>query len=92
MLSGRRSEQPSAGPEHGAGQPHVDATFLQLVMGRLWEADVHAAGSATIRLDTLARLGGAEQIVATHVGDALAELSEGEQDVAAEMLRFLVTP
>jgi len=61
-------------------------------MRRLWDADVEAGGAAVIRKATLAELGDAEQIVATHIDAALDRLSRDEQELAATMLRLLVTP
>src|SRR6266545_3694159 len=77
----------------GASLPHqhVENPFLQLVMTRVWEEDVRA-GSRTLRLATLRRLGGAEQIVRTHLDAAMSRLPVAEQDVAAGVFRYLVTP
>ena len=41
---------------------------------------------------TLARLGGADTIIATHLTTALDRLPPADQALADEMLRFLVTP
>lgn len=90
-LSGRRRADPSVGD--GAGpEAFAETTFLQLVMRRLWDVDIVAGGGARVRLATLAELGGADEIVATHLDTALARLSEDEQSLLAEMLRYLVTP
>jgi WD40 repeat protein len=77
--------------EGGNGVVRIEAPYLQLVMQRLWDEE-RAAGSQTLRVETLRRLGGAEQIVNDHVGDALAKLTRPEQDIAARMLDHLVTP
>jgi WD40 repeat protein len=69
----------------------VEAPYLQLVMQRLWEEE-HGAGSPTLRLSTLERLGGATQIVRTHLTAALAALSPAEQDLAETLFNYLVTP
>ena len=50
------------------------------------------AGSRVLRLQTLQRLNGAEQIVALHVDTAIAKMTVGEQAAAAKVLRQLVTP
>ncbi|MEA2155090.1 MAG: hypothetical protein QOE11_1230, partial [Solirubrobacteraceae bacterium] len=89
-LGERRRATPSAAGS--GGEPHVEPSFLQLVMRRLWDEDVVAGRADGIHLATLARLGGAAEIVATHLDTALTSLPGGEQDLAAEMLRFLVTP
>ncbi|HWC26882.1 MAG TPA: CHASE2 domain-containing protein [Solirubrobacteraceae bacterium] len=75
-----------------AGDRGVEPPFLQLVMRRLWDEDVTIRGGTTIRHATLARLGGADAIVASHLDTALARLSSAERALAEEMLRFLVTP
>jgi WD40 repeat protein len=69
----------------------VEAPFLQLVMERLWRATV-AAGSHELALARLQELGGAQRIVENHLLDALAALTRGEQAVAADLFRFLVSP
>ncbi|MBA3384569.1 MAG: hypothetical protein H0T20_07950, partial [Actinobacteria bacterium] len=51
----------------------VEAPFLQLVLERLWDVE-EEAGSRTLRLDTLERLGGAETIVRGHLERALEAL------------------
>lgn len=69
----------------------IEAPFLQLVMSRLWQEETRA-GSRALRLSTLERLGGAERIVQTHLDDVMREVPPQEQDVAAGVFRFLVTP
>src|SRR5262249_12178177 len=75
----------------GASALRVEAAYLQLVMYRLWDAE-RSAGSRVLRLETLSRLGGAEQIVRDHVDEALTGLTVEEKDLAARMLDHLVTP
>lgn len=93
-LCGRRSRGPAAVPgSNGAGrEPHVETSYLQLVMRKLWDEDIARRGGTQIGLDTLARLGGVDKIVSTHVETALASLPASKQTLAAEMLRHLVTP
>jgi hypothetical protein len=74
-----------------AGGRQIEAPYLQLVLVRLWDEE-RRAGSRRLRLETLERLGGAERIVRTHLDVALAGLSTDEQEVAAALFRFLVTP
>jgi WD40 repeat protein len=74
-----------------AGGRQIEAPYLQLVLTRLWDEELRA-GSRTLRLETLERLGGAERIVRTHLDVALAALSADEQEVAAAVFRYLVTP
>jgi WD40 repeat protein len=80
-----RVEQDGGAPATRA----IEAPYLQLVLARLWEEerDPH-----TLRLATLERLGGAEAIVRRHLDTALAGLDEPERLVAADALRYLVTP
>lgn len=69
----------------------IEAPYLQLVMERLWEAET-TAGSTVLRLETLERLGGAEQIVRDHLDRALGALEPAQRDIAAAVFNFLVTP
>jgi WD40 repeat protein len=69
----------------------VETPYLQLVMERLWETAM-TQGRHELTLETLRGLGGAEQIVSTHLSDALEELSPDDQEVAAHVFAFLVTP
>ncbi len=78
-------------PEGPPSSEHVEAPFLQLVLERLW-ADEQVSGSSVLRLETLRRLGGAETIVREHVQGALGRLTAPEKDVAARIVRQLVTP
>lgn len=68
----------------------VEAPYLQLVMERLWR-DAAAEGSHDLTVERLDRLGGPQQIVENHLLDALGSLSSGEQEVAADIFRFLVS-
>jgi WD40 repeat protein len=81
-----------AAPAEPAVNGHaIEAPYLQLVMERLWDEE-RAAGSPMLRLETLRRLGGAEAIVRDHLERALAELDPREEQLAAEALKYLVTP
>ena len=75
----------------GDGAVRIETPYLQLVMQRLWDEERRGADRG-FASTTLNRLGGAEQIVHDHVDGALAELTPGEQDVAARMFDHLVTP
>src|SRR5215218_5882788 len=84
-------EQVDGAPVDAAGvETGVEAPFLQLVMDRLWTATVED-GKTALTLDRLRELGGAEQIVQSHLVDALGALNDEEQAIAAELFRFLVT-
>jgi len=69
----------------------IETPYLQLVMTRLWQEEM-AAGSRVLRAETLDRLGGAEQIVRTHLDSAMDALSAPERDAAAAVFHHLVTP
>ena len=71
----------------------IEPAFLQLVMRRLWEVEVDDGGpSPVLRRATLERLGGATAIVRGHLDAAMATLTVAEQDTAAAVFEFLVTP
>jgi CHASE2 domain-containing sensor protein len=71
----------------------IEPAFLQLVMRRLWEVEVGgAAAAAVLRRTTLADLGGATAIVRGHLDAAMATLTNAQQDTAAGVFDFLVTP
>lgn len=69
----------------------VQTPYLQLVMVRLWEEEART-GSRRLRLATLRALGGADRIIRTHLDAAMEALPPEEQDIAARILHFLVTP
>jgi hypothetical protein len=51
----------------------VEAAYLQIVLARLWREE-RAQGSRTMRAETLEQLGGAAQVVRTHLDRALDAL------------------
>jgi len=69
----------------------IEAPYLQLVMTRVWEEEV-ARGSGRLHLATLEKLGGATDIVRTHLDTTLQAMDEHHREVAARIFRFLVTP
>jgi CHASE2 domain-containing sensor protein len=75
----------------GGDEPRVEAPYLQLVLTRLWDEEAKEK-SHRLRAETLQRLGGAENIVRTHLDGALRELSPDEQDAASAAFYYLVTP
>ncbi len=79
----------------GGGTPQasgsIEAPFLQLVMERIWEVE-REAGSDRMQRSTLDGLGGATEIVRTHLDRQMQLLSDEEQDVAAAVFHRLVTP
>jgi hypothetical protein len=68
-----------------------EAAYLQLVMSRLWEEE-RKAGSRVLRRQTLDQLGGAKYAVRTHLDRMMQELEPADQDQAAELFHYLVTP
>jgi WD40 repeat protein len=81
-------EEPEERPERPG---RVEAPYLQLVMQRLWDEE-RESESRTLRLSTLERLGGANEIVRTHLTAALDALTPAEQDLAETLFNYLVTP
>ena len=70
----------------------IEAPYLQLVMTRLWHEEIQTSSGSTLRLSTLQRLGGAEQIVRTHLDTTMSSLPPKERDAAAQIFHYLVTP
>src|SRR5581483_6413683 len=87
------------GAGRGAGAPRetageetrIEAPYLQLVLTRLWEEE-RRRRSRLLRRSTLTALGGAEQIVRSHLDRVMARLTAGEQEDAAAIFHYLVTP
>jgi CHASE2 domain-containing sensor protein len=75
----------------GGSAAFIEPAVLALTMRRLWDADI-GAGGTTLRRSTLAALGGASRIFATHLDASMAALPAADQRLAADVLRFLVTP
>lgn len=71
---------------------HIETPYLQLTLTRLWDEEIREGSSRVLRLETLKRLGGAKNIVRTHLDTTMSGLSHAEQDGAAEAFRYLVTP
>lgn len=83
-------EQDGTGDEQ-EDRSRIETPFLQLVMTRLWDEEARA-GSRTLRLETLTRLGGAETIVRTHLDNTMNALPSDEREAAARAFHYLVTP
>ncbi len=88
LVGGDVALSPDAAP---ASEARIEPAHLQLVMTRVWEAEMEA-GSRVLRLETLEALGGAAAIVRNHVQGAMSALPPRDQKLAAEVMRFLVTP
>ena len=77
--------------------PRIETPFLQVVLTRLWEEEYQVAtekhADLKLRLETYKSLGGATQIVRTHL-DKIMETDRllPYQDTTAALFHFLVTP
>jgi WD40 repeat protein len=69
----------------------IETPYLQLVMIRLWEEEIKNS-SDRLRLETLKRLGGAENMVKQHLNERMKPLTVKEKDIAAKVFQYLVTP
>lgn len=93
-----RSGYVSLAPSAGAGQPQdleddtrIETPFLQLVLTRLWQEEL-GNDSRSLRLNSLLKLGGAQEIVRTHLDDVMKKLEPLEQKLCAGFFDRLVTP
>jgi serine/threonine protein kinase len=73
------------------GEVRIEAPFLQLALTRLWHEE-RERGSQVLRQETLQALGGAGRIIRTHMDSAMSALSTEEQEIAADLFRYMVTP
>jgi hypothetical protein len=71
--------------------PPIETPYLQIVLTRLWMRE-DEEGSRRMRVSTLEALGGPQQIVRTHLNEALDALPADQQEVAAAAFHHLVTP
>ena len=93
-----RLEAKSAGAGEAAAdrdsvQRRIEATYLQLVMEKVWLAE-QAEGSSKLRLSTFVdpdRLGGAKQIARDYFNTAMSGFTRDQRDLSAQAFRFLVT-
>lgn len=69
----------------------IETPFLQLVMTKVWDEERKAA-SSTLRVATLERLGGAAEIVRTHLDAVMERLAARQQALCAAFFDRLVTP
>jgi hypothetical protein len=74
-----------------AAEARVETPILQVVLTALWEKEAEQ-GSQTLRAQTLVELGGAEQLVRDRLDERMNRLDPGEQEIAVNVVRFLVTP
>ena len=74
-------------------QAFVETPLLQLVMQRLWAAETEDGGAPKLTLATLTdKLGGTEKIIHRHLEEALDRLPDAQRDLAAAVLRPLISP
>lgn len=86
------SESTGLGSAAPATDHRIETAFLQLVLIRLWNEETRA-GSRTLRLETLSKIGGAGSIVQRHVEVVMSQFQRDlERNIAAGMFRYLVTP
>jgi WD40 repeat protein len=89
------ADQPGASDEERNGaagrRDQIETPYLQLVMSKLWTHE-RGRGSAVLTLATLHELGGAREIIRTHLDGALEALAPDEYDTALEIFHYLVTP
>ena len=78
-------------PQAQAPKVPIEAPYLQLVMMRIWN-DETTVNTHQLKADTLDKLGGSQQIVEDHLDKFMEGLSEQQQDVAARVFFYLVTP
>jgi hypothetical protein len=83
--------QVADGAAAAQGALAIETPYLQIVMTRLWRAEVEQR-SRTLRCATLKALGGAEAIVKGHLEGALKDLTDVERGYCAAMFPHLVTP
>jgi tetratricopeptide (TPR) repeat protein len=74
-----------------AEETRVEAPYLQLVLERLWGEEMRS-GSRELRLATLEALGGAGNIVRTHLDQVMERLDPRDQELCARVFDRLVTP
>ncbi|HJS19964.1 MAG TPA: ATP-binding protein [Anaerolineales bacterium] len=89
---GRGQVVPRSAPEKvSSDNIRVETPYLQLVLTRLWDEEMKQ-NSHVLRLTTLSLLGGADQIIRTHLDEVMKYLKPDQQEVAAYLLHYLVTP
>src|SRR5438132_1239353 len=69
----------------------IETPYLQLVLTKVWSEEL-GSGSRQLRVVTLERLGGAEEIVGKHLEGVLGQLTDREKEICSHIFKFLVTP
>jgi tetratricopeptide (TPR) repeat protein len=70
-------------------EDRVEAPYLQLILTRLWFAD---KARSEMKLDTFRRIGGAGDIVLSHLTTVLRQLSRRDRSICARIFPHMVTP
>lgn len=91
-LRDRGEGEIKAGTDDGLDAVRVEAPYLQIVLMRLWREDIDRAGGRALTLATFKRLGGAQEIVRTHLDEVMNQLSPNQRCLAARLFHQLVTP
>jgi hypothetical protein len=73
----------------GPAETRIQAPYLQIVLGRLWDED---SGAGRMRLATLRRLNGCAEILKNHLDRVLQGLSVPQRDLCCTLFHHLVTP
>ncbi|MGA9995007.1 MAG: hypothetical protein WBP93_06320 [Pyrinomonadaceae bacterium] len=69
----------------------IEMPYLQLVMTRLWNEEVKA-GSHSMKISTLEKIGGTQKIVRTYLSEVMSNLPYVQRVMASRLLSHLVTP
>jgi hypothetical protein len=88
QLDAEASTGTAVGPEH---LERIELPFLQLILHRLWQAEVEQA-SMCLRLSTLDGLGGVGHVVRRHLDQVLEPFTPLEKRVLVTVFDRLVTP
>jgi hypothetical protein len=88
---GAVKKEPGDNQQSQAVKVAIEAPYLQLVMKRLW-LDETTIATHELTAATLEKLGGSQKIVEQYLDKFMEGLSEREQDIAAAIFYYLVTP
>jgi tetratricopeptide (TPR) repeat protein len=70
-------------------EDRVEAPYLQLILTRLWFAD---KAKREMKLETFRKIGGAGDIVLSHLTSVLGQLSRRDRSICARIFPHMVTP
>ncbi len=93
VQAGRLSfqEKESHSPAAGDSAGRIETPYLQIVMERIWQEEMHAA-SGRLRRETLSALGESAAIVRNHLDGILDAFPPEDQAIAERLFFHLVTP